>query len=250
MECFIQSLEEHHSRLAGDIHASAHLKTSIILPLNKSENYLRKTNRSAVLLASIILNPKHKWDSIQELWGRRNKQSLLQASKIRVQNLWTSHYQDKVAISHQRHTPIANFVVSDGEDDLFHGLLSATEISGVPAMELRDEYIKYISKEKDDDIRNPLQWWRDQQNTYPNLAQMAFDLFAISAMSSECERSFSEVSYTISARRINLVNDTFEAGEVLKSWVSAKVSILSASTADIVKEEPELDIAQITSQNV
>lgn len=117
-------------------------------------------------------------------------------------------------------------------------------------MELRDEYIKYISKEKDDDIRNPLQWWRDHQNTYPNLAQMTFDLFAISAMSSECERSFSEASYIISARRSNLVNYSFEAGEVLKSWVSAKVVILSASTPDIVKEEPELDIAQITSQNV
>ena len=62
----------------------------------------------------------------------------------------------KVTISHQGHTPIANFVDSDWEDDLFHGLLSATKISGAPAMELQDEYIKFISKEKDDDICNPL----------------------------------------------------------------------------------------------
>ena len=87
MECLVLSLEEHHSRLAGDIHASAHLKTSIILALNKLEDYLGRTNRSEVWLASLVLNPKHKWDSIQALWGRRNKQSLLQASKIRVQTL-------------------------------------------------------------------------------------------------------------------------------------------------------------------
>ena len=135
---------------------------------------------------------------------------------------------------------------SDGEDDLFHGLLSATKISGAPATEFQDEYIKYISKEKDDDIRNPLQWWRDHQNTYPNLAQMAFDLFAIPAMSSECERCFSKASYTISARRRNLGNDIVEA-EVLRSWVSADMVVLSAPTTDIVKDEPELDAAQISN---
>ncbi len=157
MECIVQSLEEHYSRLAGDNYAMAHLKTSIILALNKLEEYLGKTNRSAVWLASLLLNFKHKWDSIQALWGRRNKQSLLQASKIRVQNLWISYYQDKVIISQQQHTPIANILDSDREDDLFHQLLSATKISGAPVTEFQDEYIKYISKEKDDDIRNPLQ---------------------------------------------------------------------------------------------
>ncbi len=53
--------------------------------------------------------------------------------------------------------------------------------------------------------------------TYPNLAQLAFDLCAIPAMSSECERSFSKASYTISARRSTLGNDIVEAGEVLRS---------------------------------
>lgn len=44
--------------------------------------------------------------------------------------------------------PIASFVNSNGEDDLFHGLLSATQIS---TMQLQDEY---TSKEN---ICNPLQ---------------------------------------------------------------------------------------------
>lgn len=86
--------------------------------------------------------------------------------------------------------------------------------------------------------------------TYPNLAQMAFDLCAIPAMSSECERSFSKASYTISAWRSTLGNDTVEAGEVLRSWVSADMVVSSAPTTNIVSDEPELDIAQISSQNV
>ncbi len=38
MECLVQSLEEYYSRLAGDNYANAHLKTSIILALNKLKN--------------------------------------------------------------------------------------------------------------------------------------------------------------------------------------------------------------------
>ncbi len=245
MEYLVQSLEEHYSRLAADNYASAHLKTSIILALNKLEEYLGKTNRSAVWLATLVLNPKHKWDSIQALWGIGNKQSLLRASKICLQNLWISHYPDKVTISQHQHTPIANIVDSDREDDLFNRLLSTTEISSAPVTEFQDEYIKYINKEKDDDIRNSLKWWREYQNTYPNLTQMAFDLFAIPAMSSECERSFSKASYTISAQRSNLSNDIVEAGEVLRLWVSTNMVILSAPTTNIVKNELELDVAQI-----
>jgi hypothetical protein len=38
----------------------------------------------------------------------------------------------------------------------------------------------------------PLRWWRERgQHLYPTLVTMAFDLFAIPGMSSECERAFS-----------------------------------------------------------
>ncbi len=86
--------------------------------------------------------------------------------------------------------------------------------------------------------------------TYPNLAQMAFDLCAIPAMSSECKRSFSKASYTLSARRSTLGNDIVEAGEVLRSWGSPDLVVLSSPTTNIVSDEPELDIARISSQNV
>ncbi len=74
---------------------------------------------------------------------------------------------------------------------------------------------------------------------------MAFALFAISAMSSKYDRSFSKASYTISARRSNLGNDIVEAGEVLRSYLSTNMVVLSAPTTNIVKDELELDAAQI-----
>lgn len=42
------------------------------------------------------------------------------------------------------------------EDNLFHRLLLATKISSALTTEFQDKYIKYISKEKHDNICNPV----------------------------------------------------------------------------------------------
>ena len=52
---------------------------------------------------------------------------------------------------------------------------------------------------------------------------MAFDLFAVPAMSSECQRAFSKASYIIAARQSNLTGDIVEADECLRSWISARI---------------------------
>lgn len=45
-------------------------------------------------------------------------------------------------------------------------------------------------------------------------------------------------------------NDIIKAEEVLRSWVSANIIVLSTPIIDIKKDEPELDIAWNLSQNV
>ncbi len=93
LECLIQSLEDQHTRLKNDIDIT-HLTTYVALTFDKLEDYWGKTNQSVVWLAAIVLHPKHKLFSISTLWSRRNNISLLNASKIRVQNMWAGFYQD------------------------------------------------------------------------------------------------------------------------------------------------------------
>lgn len=69
----------------------------------------------------------------------------------------------------------------------------------------------------------PLNGGRNNWEIYPNLFRLAFDLFAIPAMSSECELALSKASYTIAARRSSLSSDIVEGGECLRSWISSKV---------------------------
>ncbi len=108
------------------------------------------------------------------------------AIKLRVQNLWVACYQDKIFLP-PRSFETSIFIDSDGDDDLFHGLLNTHLTPAERTTELPDEYVKYITKKRDESVSNSLQWWRIHQSTYSNLAQMAFHLFAIPAMLSECE---------------------------------------------------------------
>lgn len=74
-------------------------------------------------------------------------------------------------------------------------------------------------------IMEPLRWWRERgEGLYPTLAQMAYDLFAIPAMSSECERAFSAAKRMITDERYRLKQDIIEADQCLKSWIKNKLA--------------------------
>jgi hypothetical protein len=48
---------------------------------------------------------------------------------------------------------------------------------------------------------------------------MAYDLFAMLAMSSECERAFSIAKQLISEQRYNLKTDIIKADQCMESWL-------------------------------
>ena len=48
---------------------------------------------------------------------------------------------------------------------------------------------------------------------------MAYDLFSMPAISSECERAFSSAKQLIAEQRYNLKSDIIEADQCLKSWL-------------------------------
>ena len=50
-----------------------------------------------------------------------------------------------------------SYIESDGEEDLSHELLNTCTIGADPDVEVVDEYVKYITKDRDEDVQNPLQ---------------------------------------------------------------------------------------------
>lgn len=83
-------------------------------------------------------------------------------------------------------------------------------------------------------IDKPLRWWRERgEHLCPTLAVMAYDLFAIPAMSSECERAFSSTKGLITDQRYSLKSDIIEADQCVKSWFRPGIADGQAAFATI-----------------
>lgn len=92
-----------------------------------------------------------------------------------------------------------------------------------------DELERYNSQVQVD-TRHPLDWWRTVDVTeYQHLAQMAFDMLSIPAMSDEFERLFSRLGLMITKRRNHLDQSTIQAAQCLHSWDKAGIIDLRKS---------------------
>lgn len=61
-------------------------------------------------------------------------------------------------------------------------------------------------------------WWESYGIIGEPISQMAWDMIAIPAMSSECERVFSSAGRLITPVRNRLKEDVIEASECLSAW--------------------------------
>ena len=73
---------------------------------------------------------------------------------------------------------------------------------------------------RNDVVPNPLNWWlKIGQILYPTLAKIALNMFSIPAMSSACERAFSQAKKIVTDERNRLLADTIEADQCQKWWL-------------------------------
>ncbi len=63
--------------------------------------------------------------------------------------MWVGSYQDKILIPENDVSQYDFCIDSDGEADLFHGLLNTRIIRADSDVEMVDEYVKYINKDRD-----------------------------------------------------------------------------------------------------
>eukprot|EP01121_Diplochlamys_sp_Union-15-3_P007159 TRINITY_DN1798_c0_g2_i4.p2 TRINITY_DN1798_c0_g2~~TRINITY_DN1798_c0_g2_i4.p2 ORF type:complete len:127 (+),score=13.06 TRINITY_DN1798_c0_g2_i4:601-981(+) len=76
----------------------------------------------------------------------------------------------------------------------------------------------YFKLSRADYKTNVLNWWKENQTCFPNLALMTQDYLAIPATSVPCERLFSVAGTVCHRRRTRLDGITLQACVCLKSW--------------------------------
>jgi hypothetical protein len=111
-------------------------------------------------------------------------------------------FKDHPAVSH-----ITHHITSTSEDEFEQ--FGKVSIGGRRVKKLRletkwERWTNSAIPKKDNNVKNPIRWWWDRRFEYPILYQIAMDIFSIPAMSSECERVFSQLRRLITFERTRL----------------------------------------------
>jgi hypothetical protein len=190
-----------------------HIRTAINNAWAKLDEYYTLTSDSPVYVAALVLHPGHKWKYINERWDRDDwKESAKDAFKSFYETYWQNPEAEADSFPVKEERP------GSREYDEFqawmtpHGYYTSQDVAV-------DDYDSYLTTPPMK-ISNPIAWWREQQATYPKLAQMAFDVLSIPAMSAECERVFSQAKLVVNDTRNRMTNDTIDAIQCLKNWTN------------------------------
>ena len=195
------------------------LMVGINLAIIKLEEYYALLDDSAVAVASLVLNPRHKWKYLERKWTGPKEKGWLRSSKTRVQALWLSYSGILSPSTGTVFNPCHSY--REKEFDILEEFMAPDpdEIQ----VENNDEYERYCKTSTVDCGFNLIEWWTVQQIEYPRLSRMALNLLSIPAMADECERVFSNAKILITDRRNKLTVDSIESNECLRAWYTLPI---------------------------
>jgi hypothetical protein len=208
----------------------------------KLQEYCTKIDDSWFYSASTALNPNMKFTYFEEAWaGKQGGREAMANARQMTRELYRE-YLARVEPPAPASPLASSLFISQGPDDDEDPLWEATfgkrttspEQDRIHTRKLQEtELERFMTEDLNTTITmtdakgqiikkqmEPLCWWRERgELLYPTLSVMAYDLLAMPAMSSECERAFSNAKRLIAEQRYNLKPDIIEADQCIKSWL-------------------------------
>lgn len=228
---------------------SDHYKHCINHGFVKLQEYCTKIDDSRFYSAATALNPYMKFNYFDDAWtGKQGGREAIANARRMTRELYEEYLARAEQSAPASITPASTTLfVSQGPDDEEDPLWAATfgnrttspEQERIQTRKLQEtELERFMSDSLDTTTTTtdatgkiikqqmePLRWWRERgEHLYPTLAVMAYDLFAMPAMSSECERTFSSAKRLIAEQRYNLKSDIIEADQCIKSWLKSGIA--------------------------
>jgi len=183
----------------------------------KLDEYYRRMSDTPAYTASVIMNPLHKWHWFDIHWNTQPQWT--EKAREAVRELWIENYKDT-------ETNIEPSILSStpDEDPTDFDQFMAPPDYYTDEYSV-DEYERYCTERRQGQKTaknfNLCSFWAGQENIYPLLARMAFDMLSIPATSSECERTFSSTKLLLTDQRSRIKDDMIEASECLRAWYAA-----------------------------
>lgn len=202
--------------------SDVYIKSCVINCWTKLDSYFALVDDTPATYAAVVTVPKSKWVYFTHTWKDAifwedafRPDQWIDNGRAALETLWSEYKNlplDGVPIHGRR--------ARSASPDDFDRATDMSEIYGDNDHD--DELELWISKRpfalENDTL--PVYWLRGlrQRSTY-RLARMALDMAAIPAMSSDCERVFSQGKLLITGQRHSLKPDIIEATQCLRMWL-------------------------------
>lgn len=183
-----------------------HFTTNINLGWQKLDHYYNRTDVTPIHRAAVFLHPRLKWRWFEKHW--RSRAGWIHDAKLAIQELWSEYKVERVttavaAVTESRHLPARDEWSDDDPDE---------DLDQLEQYE-REGYARDLTASD-----SPIPYWIAKQPIWPQLAQMALDIYSTPAMSDDPERVFSIAGNTLNPRRRCLKGETVQQVLCLRSW--------------------------------
>lgn len=202
-----------------------YLRTCVVNCWTKLDEFFSIINDTPAHYASVVTNPKMKWMYFEHNWKDAhlwkdaiNPGDWLPSGKQALKTLWEEYQYLPIpeAIStgtagSKRARSPEDFERATDMTLLYDDLVEADELEAWLSA-------RVFTLDKNETL--PQYWLRQRKlpSVY-RLAQMGLDMSSIPAMSSECERVFSQGKLLITGQRNRLKPDIIEATQCLRMWL-------------------------------
>jgi hypothetical protein len=211
-----------------------HLAINLRAAWAKASDYYTKLDDSPAYYAATILHPYYK-PYCELAWA--DKPGWLEDNNRAFQELWAQY---KVVTR----VPRPARVVTNDIDDAIDSLMELDNPDEAAASDL-DEYERWKRCEPraakgSDAANNPIKYWVELRDRYPQLSRLALDVLSIPASSCDCERMFSELGDLLEPRRRAISPQLLAAIQCVRRWQKAGFgpksgSYMTATDADLDK---------------
>jgi hypothetical protein len=226
-DSFAQSqIDERFNFLTLEKHFSHNLNAA----WQKLDAYYTRTDDTPIYRAAVFLHPKLKWRWFEKHW--ESKPHWIAAAKTAVTDLWLLYKHEIV----RDPATNATAVQVDEDDELY----SDDDTNAADQLRLYEQEPRSQMLMKD----SPIPYWVSKRSIWPQLAQMALDVYSTPPMSDSPERVFSDTGHLMAPKRRHMTGESVEQITCLRSWQASDLIKLDQGLFNLAVLTTPIDEAE------
>lgn len=187
-----------------------HFSTAINAGWQKLEHYYNQSDVTPIHRAAVLLHPRMKWRWFEKYWA--SKPEWIADARRSIAELWSQYKNKKVTIATSTAMPMKP------QDEW-----SSVSTDTFDQLQL---YEKEPYTEDYSAFDSAIPYWLNKRAIWPQLAQMALDVYSTPAMSDEPERVFSIAGHIQQPSRRRLTSEAMQWLLCLRSWQNSGIITL------------------------